>query len=349
MSAQTFIRCFKRFVARRGLPRLIVSDNGKTFKGAAKIIRRIMEHREVVQHFAGVQVQWTFNLERAPWWGGIFERMVRSTKRCLRKMIGRAKLSYEELLTVLIEVEMVINSRPISYVTSSDLEEPLTPSHLLTGRRLLSLPDNLCYSQLADPDYDPETTPEILTRRMKFLNTTLERFWKRWKREYLLELRNSHRITKKVPGNKQIAVGDVVVIHSDQEKQGFWNLGVIQEIIPGRDGEIRGAIVKQAERGRNHTLLRRPVQLLYPLEISCLTDDSEVPTTSTESVPEAQSSTESQHDPETRQDSEIRHDLNRSIPTDSTRRSLEDPTPRRSTPRRAAALARDRIVAQTLI
>ena len=52
-------------------------------------------------------------MERAPWWGGLFERRLdHSTKRCLRKIVGKAKLSYEELLTTLTEIEMVINCRP---------------------------------------------------------------------------------------------------------------------------------------------------------------------------------------------------------------------------------------------
>ena len=66
--------------------------------------------------------------------GGLFERMVRSVKRCLKKTIGGAKLTYEELLTVTTETEMILNARPLSYVTSADVEEPLTPSHLLHGR-----------------------------------------------------------------------------------------------------------------------------------------------------------------------------------------------------------------------
>ena len=55
-------------------------------------------------------MKWVFNIPKAPWWGGIFERMVRSTKRCLRKIVGQAKLSYDELLTALTEVEIVLNS-----------------------------------------------------------------------------------------------------------------------------------------------------------------------------------------------------------------------------------------------
>ena len=80
-------------------------------------------------------------MERAPWWGGIFERMVRSVKCCLRKTIGRGRLTLDELQTATAEVEMIVNSRPLSYVSTDGIQEPIIPSHLMTGRRLMSLPD----------------------------------------------------------------------------------------------------------------------------------------------------------------------------------------------------------------
>ena len=172
----------------------LVSDNGKTFKAAARVVRTIMEQEEVKQYLSGRGVDWSFNIERALWWGGFFERMVRMTKRCLKKMIGRAKLSYDELVTAVTEVEAVINSRPLSYISPDDLDEPLTPAHLLTGRRLLSLPD----CQASDDDLD--VSPELLTRRMIFLKTIVDNFWCRWKKEYLLELRDVHRYGARVSG-----------------------------------------------------------------------------------------------------------------------------------------------------
>ena len=141
MTAETFIRSFKRFTARRGFPQKIISDNGKTFKSAAKSIRVVLNHPEVKRHFTDLRMEWSFNVEKAPWTGGIFERMVRSTKRCLKKTIGKAVFSYDELLTAVTEVEMILNSRPLSYISTEDIEEPLTPSHLLIGRRVLNLPD----------------------------------------------------------------------------------------------------------------------------------------------------------------------------------------------------------------
>lgn len=131
MTAGTFIRSFRRFASRRGLPSKMISDNGKTFKSAAKLIKQIMESPESRKYFSQFRVEWQFNLERAPWWGGIFERMVRSAKLCLKKSVGRNCLSHDELLTLVTEVEAVLNSRPLTYVTAEDVEEPLTPSHLL--------------------------------------------------------------------------------------------------------------------------------------------------------------------------------------------------------------------------
>ena len=133
-------------------------------------------------------MKWTFNLKKAPWWGGIFERLVRSVKRCLKKTIGGATLTYEELLTVVVEVEMILNCRPLSYVSGEDTKEPLTPSHLLCGRRLMSLPD----SNTSDtPDYDIDVQPQDLSRRMQHLSNVRNHFWKRWRNEYLIELRNT--------------------------------------------------------------------------------------------------------------------------------------------------------------
>jgi len=159
LSAETFIRSFKRFICRRGIPRLVVSNNAKTFKTAARFLSSIFELPEVQSFLLNHKVKWKFNLERAPWWGGFFERMVRCVKRCLKKILKNAKLTYEELLTVVVEIECVLNSRPPTYVSSEDRVEPLTPSHLLTGRRLFSIPDESIVAEEESSDV------EILTRR----------------------------------------------------------------------------------------------------------------------------------------------------------------------------------------
>ena len=175
LNALSFIRCFKRFTARRGIPSRVISDNGKTFKSAAKLIHQVFKDSTVEAHLSNHQVQWTFNLERVPWWGGFFERMIKSAKRCLKKAIGHSCLTFDESMTLVTETEAVLNSRPLTYVSTEDLEEPLTPSHLICGYRV---PD---VSISEDDD---------LTRRAR---QTLDR---RWKREYLLELREHHHCSK---------------------------------------------------------------------------------------------------------------------------------------------------------
>lgn len=140
MTTQAFIRSLKQFISRRGLPLTIVFDNAKTFKAASDAMAAIIENSEVLQYLSNVKLKWSFNLERAPWWGGVFEKMIQSAKRCLMKTVGGARLTYDELLTAVTEVEQILNSRPL-YISSKDREEPLTPSHLITGFRTLNLPD----------------------------------------------------------------------------------------------------------------------------------------------------------------------------------------------------------------
>ena len=113
----------------------MVSDNAKTFKSASGTLEALFNLPSVQAYFSENKIRWRFNLEKAPWWGGFFERLVKSTKRCLKKLLGNAKLNYEELFTVMTEVEAVLNSRPLTYVYSEDIETPLTPSHLVMGKR----------------------------------------------------------------------------------------------------------------------------------------------------------------------------------------------------------------------
>ena len=126
LSANSFLRVLKRFFGRRGPPTLFISDNRRTFRQAK------------VKTFAlNRNIDWTFNAHTASSWGGFFEICAKLVKTCLKKVLGNAKLSYEELESVLIETEGVLNSRPMTYVYDVLTETPITPSHLVIGRRLL--------------------------------------------------------------------------------------------------------------------------------------------------------------------------------------------------------------------
>uniref|UniRef100_A0A1X7UPV8 DUF5641 domain-containing protein n=1 Tax=Amphimedon queenslandica TaxID=400682 RepID=A0A1X7UPV8_AMPQE len=191
-----------------------------------------MNHKEASHYLEENVIQWTFNVERAPWWGGVFEGLIRSVKRCLRKVVGRAKLTREELLTVVTEVEMIVNSQPLSYVSHDDLEEPVTPSHLLIERRVLSFPDRQCYD---GDDEDYNATPQLLSMRMKYFNHMIDEFWSRW---------------------------------NNEKRRGFWNLGKIEDTIVGADREIRCAVVRVFTGETRSKLLKRPIQKLFPLEVN---------------------------------------------------------------------------------
>ena len=311
MTTTTFVRCLKRFTARRGLPRKIISDNAKTFKATAKLINAIISQREVKDYLSRVRVEWSFNLEKAPWWGGIFERMVKSTKRCLRKIVGRANFCYEEMYTAVVEIEAIINSRPLTFLCADDVEEPLTPSHLIVGRRLLSLPDNLEYSEPDDEDF--KVTGGSLQRRARYLNSVLNHFWRRWSREYLLELRDAHRHHNANTAPTTVRPGDVVVVHDEGHPRAFWKLARVKKLIVGRDGLPRGAVLRLPRKDGQQTTLQQPLQLIHPLEIS------------SESLPSVDKSQDNDSNEDT-----SRHDS-----------AEQPPCPRQQRP--SAARARDRM------
>ena len=109
------------------MPDLSISDNVKCFTG-----------RELKDYLSMLSTSWRYILEASSWWRGFWERIVEVVKRCLRKILSKSKLTYEELLTVICEIESVVNSRPLCYVYDDSIEEAIAPSHLLLGRRVLT-------------------------------------------------------------------------------------------------------------------------------------------------------------------------------------------------------------------
>lgn len=104
---------------------------------------------------------------------------------------------------------------------------------------------------------------------MRHLNKILDHFWKRWRQEYLLELRTSHRLDyKKGDKVKTISIGQVVLIHDENHPRGLWKLALVEELIKGSDGQVRGARVRTQSGLDRSVILNRPVQHLYPLEVA---------------------------------------------------------------------------------
>ena len=116
----------------------------------------------------------------------------------------------------------MLNCRPISHFCTKDQDEPLTPIHLITGCRLMSLQDGLCYQSVDD---DMKITPILLNKRLKHLNRTIDNFWTRWRSEYLLGLREHHHVSSNTSKESKVSVGDVVIIHKDNKKKGILGFG----------------------------------------------------------------------------------------------------------------------------
>ena len=263
LATPTFVNCLRRFCARRGTPVRIVSDNAKTFKATSKLLNKLLSETEVRDFFVSKRIIWRFNLDRSPWWGGAFERMVGSVKRCLRKVLGNARLTQDELTTVLVEVEATLNSRPLTYQHEEFDSQVLTPSHLLVGRRISPL------SNYVSDDLDFEDDNNIsLSKRFFYLTKKLSHFWKRWHTEYLSGLREAHKL--KQAKSNAICKGDIVIVQDESNvKRNTWKIAIVEELVKGKDGETRGAKVRKASRKGKPEILNRPLQKLYPLEIHC--------------------------------------------------------------------------------
>ena len=288
LSEETFMLAFRRFAARRSLPRLVISDNASTYMSASNELRRLFESPTLKTALMKKGTTWHFIPKRAPWYGGFWERLIGMVKMSLKKVLGRAFITLAVLQTTITEVEAILNDRPLTYLSSAtDDPEPLTPSHLLCGRRTVALPHRVVEEdEESDPDYCSSNQLRIKLDRQAVL---LQHFQARWKKEYLTALRELHRTSG--VNEQSVNTGDVVQIHDDVPRS-QWKLGVIEGLNRGNDGYIRSVTVRTAN-GRTN----RPIARLYPLEVS--TDECPMNETSKDF---GQQATEQQQDTCTNQD-----------------------------------------------
>ena len=207
LETATFLSSLKRFIARRGRPVTIFSDNGGTFVGAANLLKEIQNDEQVQGYLASEKITWRFNLSRAPWWGGQFERLVGLFKRAFYKVVGGGLLSWSELNEVILDVETQLNRRPLSYV-EDDVQLPLlTPASFLF-QRSIRLPER---EPWREEGYH-------LRRREKYLRSCKDALWKRWTREYLTALRERHNLNSRGK-SRPLEIGDVVIIRSEKKNR----------------------------------------------------------------------------------------------------------------------------------
>ena len=204
-------------------------------------------------------VEWKFIPKRAPWYGGWWERLIVLTKIALKKTLGRTHVSLIVLETLVVEIEAVLNDRPLTYVSSKfDEMDPLTPAHLLYGRRVTALPyESVDDDEVNDPNFGDDSS---IKHRAKQQDLALKHFRSRWRHEYLTSLQEYHRTTG--TNQQKVKIGDVVLVHDDTPLIN-WKLAVVEELIVGNDGLVRAAHIRTAQ-GRTN----RPISKLCPLEVS---------------------------------------------------------------------------------
>lgn len=239
LTTDAFLAALRRFVSRRGKPSKIYSDNATNFVGADTDLKNFLERlncqptKDQFENSVNAEgISWHFIPPRSPHFGGLWEAGVKSVKFHLKRVVKNALLTYEELYTILTQIEAMINSRPM-YPMSSDPNDfcPLTPGHFLIGRSLL-----------AAPDQNVSDVQENRLSRFQRVQQIAQHFWNRWSREYLSELQKKTKWRENHPSLLQI--GSMVLVSEEKVPPLKWRLGRVTGVHPGPDGIIRVVTVK---------------------------------------------------------------------------------------------------------
>ena len=236
LDTDSFLLALRRFIGRRGRPRCICSDNGTNLVGGERELREALaewNQQKIAEPLSQMDIVWKFNPPTASHMGGAWERLVASVKRALRAVLGSQTVSDDVLHTTVVEVEYVINSRPLTYVSGASSDpESITPNHFLLAGETASA------SGLPPGVFEDGDTTRKRWRHVQMLTNQV---WRRWLREYLPTLISRKKWIKERPN---LEVDDVVLVMADDTPRGFWPLGVIQETYPSADGIVRSVLVR---------------------------------------------------------------------------------------------------------
>ena len=249
MSTDSFINALRRFIARRGQVKVIRCDRGTNFVGGERELREAMnEWNQALFHqtLLAKGIDWYFNPPHASHFGGIWERQIRTVRKILVAVLKEQTLTDDSLVTLMCEIEAVINSRPLTTV-SSDYQDliPLTPNNLLTIRG-----DSMIVGKFDSSDV-------YCKRRWRHVQYLADVFWNRWRREYLsgLQIRQKWNTQK-----SNLKIDDVVIVVDEASPRCHWSLGRVVKVNTDTDGLVRSATVKCGV-----TLMERPLSKLVLL------------------------------------------------------------------------------------
>ncbi|XP_062286759.1 uncharacterized protein LOC133992089 [Scomber scombrus] len=237
MDSDSFLMALRRFVVRRGTPFEILSDQGTNFRGGDRELQESFAamsptlQMELAKH----KIQFRYNPPNSPHFGGAWEREVRSVKTALKVTVGSQTLTEEVLRTVLIEVEGILNAKPLGYVSSDVADpDPVTPNYLLMGRPDASLP------QVIYP------ASEVLSRRRwRHSQVFADQFWSHFIKRYLPTLQPRQKWQGDI---ENITPGTVVMIVDHHLPRALWPVGKVKDVHISADGRIRSANIQVKDK-----------------------------------------------------------------------------------------------------
>ncbi|XP_011883579.1 PREDICTED: uncharacterized protein LOC105570748 [Vollenhovia emeryi] len=236
LSTVAFLNALKRFIGRRGKPISIHSDNGTNFVGANNSLKEMYSlvkssNVEIHDYLSEHAIKWNFIPPQSPHMGGLWESAVKSCKGHLTKVIGPTSLTFEELTTVVVQVEAILNSRPLTPMSTDPADfNALTPGHFIIGRPLVSI---------LEPDLADVKVNRL--KRYQVLEQIRQSFWRRWSVEYLTQLQQ--RVKWKEVENT-IKKDTMVILRDPNVPPMRWRLARVIKVHPGKDGLVRVVNVK---------------------------------------------------------------------------------------------------------
>lgn len=263
LSTKSFLAALTRFVSIRGIPNSIHSDNGTAFVGANnelqdlyKFLTDLQTQDSLQKSAASWRIQWSFIPPRAPHFGGLWERSIKSFKNIFKVVTFKQTLNFEEMYTFSAQIGAILNSRPIVPLS----EDPhdlayLSPGHFLIGRPLNALP----VKQL-------NTKHINHIERWRKISDMNRQLWERWSQEYLISLQKKHKWTST---SDNIKVGILVLLKDPGSPPAVWRLGRITEVVIGVDGKVRVVMVLT-----DSGIFKRAITSIAPLPLEETNDDN---------------------------------------------------------------------------
>ena len=286
-SIDGFINCLKRFIARRGAPKMIISDNATNFRGTnnqleelGKMLFNDDNQEKIYNYCLDNEITWKFAPARSPHFNGLSEAAVKSAKLHMKKVLHSVEITYDELGTIVAEIEAILNSRPLTPMSSdpNDLQ-PLTAGHFLIGAPLTAIDDR-------DLPYKSKT--KMWHKIVEIRNE----FWDRWSKEYMAELQGKGKWRT---DQDNIKIGALVIMKEDDIAPLKWKMGRVTQVFYDDNEKVRVVELKTAKadtsKARNNkngkvdlgkvkvhmSTTKRAIQKICPLPVDKSVADQDEP------------------------------------------------------------------------